>query len=165
MIVRPLRRADVERCVGILHANFHRFKESQGGYIPDEIVQNRLVGKYTAEELFRRSQNGAYFVAEHDGIPVGLVGLNRPVDGKAEIVNFYLDPAHSRRGIGRKLFEHVLRHASEKGITRLFAYSVLNAHDAYEALGFRHLPEKDKYLRHEAPPGFNARFACSHASA
>lgn len=165
MLIRRFRSEDARQCVRILHDNFHGFKESRHGYIPDEVVERRLIGLYSSDELLRRSERHSYWVAEDQGRILGLVGLKSPVSGRAEVVNFYIGSNFSRRGIGRKLLSELRQHALQEGITRLFLYSVLTAHDAYEKLGFTHSPLNDKYLQRAAPVGFNSRFACSHVSA
>lgn len=162
MLIRPFRPEDASACIRILHDNFHQFKESQGGYIPDSVVDQRLIGGYTFDELLARASEHRYWVAVDRGKVLGVAGLTRPNARSAELVNFYISPSAARKGIGRQLLERVVEHARASDIRHIFLFSVLTAHDAYEKLGFTHQPRQDKFLRRAQPDGFNARFACNH---
>jgi GNAT superfamily N-acetyltransferase len=74
------------------------------------------------------------------GRVVGTVGLMARSPGVCELRKMYLRPDHRGRGLGRRLMEHALRRAAERGFTRmeLETASVLReAIRLYESFGFR----------------------------
>ena len=79
-----------------------------------------------------------YFVAEEDGEIAGYCGV-RNMAGEGEISNVAVGEKFRRRGIGRKLMEHMLKEAPSFGIGDLtLEVRVSNppAISLYESLGF-----------------------------
>jgi ribosomal protein S18 acetylase RimI-like enzyme len=63
---------------------------------------------------------GALLIADHDGQPVGCVGLaSWSPERTAEIKRLYVKPAYRGKGIARILMSHAHFHAAQHGITRL----------------------------------------------
>lgn len=71
-------------------------------------------------------------VATEDGLPVGFVAYSGD-----ELAWLYVDPAHMRKGIGRRLVQHAIDGTQ----TRPLCIEVLSGNTAaltlYEAMGFR----------------------------
>jgi N-acetylglutamate synthase-like GNAT family acetyltransferase len=91
--------------------------------------------------------SGSYYLAEMvsgevtgcGGWSFGQPGSGDLVQGLAHIRHFATHPDWTRRGIGRALFERSARDAKAAGISRLQAYSSLNAEAFYRAVGFKTL--------------------------
>lgn len=80
-----------------------------------------------------------YFVAEEAGEITGYCGL-RNMAGEGEITNVAVAPAFRRKGIGRKLMEHLLTEAPLCGVgdcTLEVRAGNSPAISLYESLGFR----------------------------
>jgi len=67
---------------------------------------------------------------------VGDTDLLDPAVDAARIRAFFVDPAHARRGIGRRLYDECARAASAAGFTRLELMATLPGVPLYGALGF-----------------------------
>ncbi len=88
--------------------------------------------------------SGTYFVAvSADGSIIGCGGWTKeqPGDGAirpgvGHIRHFGTDPAWTRRGVGRALYERCATGARKAGVHELECYSSLNAEGFYSALGF-----------------------------
>ena len=61
---------------------------------------------------------GTLLLAQHDGDPVGCVGMVSRALGTAEITRLHVRP-DDRGGIGRVLVEHAHRHAAHHWFTRV----------------------------------------------
>lgn len=80
-----------------------------------------------------------YFVAEEDGEIAGYCGV-RNMAGEGEITNVAVAPAFRRKGIGRKLMEHLLKEAVALGVgdcTLEVRAGNRPAICLYESLGFK----------------------------
>lgn len=81
----------------------------------------------------------SYYVAELEGEIAGCCGI-RNIAGEGEITNVVVAACHRRKGIGRKMMEHMLEEAKGKGIgdcTLEVRCSNLPAIRLYESLGFK----------------------------
>ncbi len=164
MQIRHFEQRDADRCIEIMHANFDLFRESSGGHIPDEIVEQRLKPSYTPQKLLELAERRVYWVVTHRRRVIGLTSLEEKGE-EGEIFNTYVDSTHQRRGAGTLLRETLIAHARKRGLKKLVAKNVVQKaiHDLQEKMGFVHKPEKDKYLADVEPPeGFNERHACRH---
>jgi ribosomal protein S18 acetylase RimI-like enzyme len=112
---------------------------------PTEDALNRLIcGTYASD---RRT----LYIAESDGGPIGIVGVERQPDSTDAICHIAVDPSNRGVGIGRRLIEHVA--ASTDG-SRLVAETDVGAVDFYRACGFEIKSLGEKY------PGVE-RFECT----
>jgi len=107
----------------------------------------------TVDELTAFQRDGRAWVwADADDRPAAYV-LTEVVDGYAHIAQVSVHPGHARRGIGRRLVEHVAEWAAAGGLAGLtlttFAEVPWNA-PYYERLGFRVLADE------ELSPGLRA---------
>ncbi|MCM1135324.1 MAG: ribosomal protein S18-alanine N-acetyltransferase [Clostridium sp.] len=81
----------------------------------------------------------SYYVAELDGEIVGCCGIRKLID-EGEITNVAVTAAHRRKGIARRMMEHMLDKAEENGIggcTLEVRASNQPAIRLYESLGFK----------------------------
>lgn len=84
------------------------------------------------------NENAHYIVARIGKRVVGYVGMWL-VAGEAHVTNLAVHPKYRRRGIGRKLMDHLARMAREKGaiyMTLEVRRSNLTAQSLYRQLGF-----------------------------
>lgn len=80
-----------------------------------------------------------YYVAKWENGIVGCCGI-RNIAGEGEITNVVVAAPYRRRGIGRRLMEHMLKMAAGEGITATtleVRVSNLPAIGLYESLGFK----------------------------
>lgn len=117
--------------------------------------------------------DGTYFVAEHEGGPVGCGGWSRrrtlfggdadpnrdaglldPARDAARIRAFFVDPAQARRGIGRALLERCEAEAQAAGFRAFELMATLPGVRLYEALGYR----RGTPVEHPLQPGISIRF-------
>ena len=86
--------------------------------------------------------SGTFFVVEDAGLVVGCggwtfaePGSGRISEGLAHLRHFAADPARSRQGIGRLIFDECKRTAAQRGASRFQVFSSLNAESFYGAMG------------------------------
>ncbi len=86
--------------------------------------------------------SGTFFVVEDAGLVVGCggwtfaePGSGRIVEGLAHLRHFAVDPARSRQGIGRLIFDACSRTAAQQGALRFQVFSSLNAEAFYAGMG------------------------------
>ncbi len=81
-------------------------------------------------------QEGEYWVALTGAI-VGCICLNvNQATSIGEISALYIDPNYQRLGIGRQLWQKILRRAQAQGLKKLFLDADPNAVSFYQAMGF-----------------------------
>jgi N-acetylglutamate synthase-like GNAT family acetyltransferase len=98
--------------------------------------------------------SGTFFVAEDtNGVIVGCGGWTRKRPGKGDVEprlghirHFATHPDHSRRGIGRSIYDTCARQARTAGISRFECFASLNAVGFYAALGFEEIEDVDVEL-------------------
>jgi GNAT superfamily N-acetyltransferase len=85
---------------------------------------------------------GRLYLAEIDGVPVGLGGLKPVAKEIAEIKRMYVRPAGRGRGVGRRLLQRLLDDAGELGfgLVRLESAAFMReAHALYRSFGFEEI--------------------------
>jgi N-acetylglutamate synthase-like GNAT family acetyltransferase len=99
----------------------------------DDLIELWRDGLAISPELARHC---SVIVAERDGERVGVAAVR--VEGtEAEIEHLWVRPAAMGAGVGRRLFEHVVRIAQESGVKSMIVVSDPNAESFYEHLGAR----------------------------
>lgn len=118
------------------------------------IDPTRLPTEFRAAtvDFLRRHHESATsrsFLAEHDGISMGVVTIllldlaPRPEDTSGVdgyIINMYVAPAHRRNGLGRQLLAACRREADQLGLRRLVLYATPDGKPLYESAGFEPNP-------------------------
>jgi ribosomal protein S18 acetylase RimI-like enzyme len=106
------------------------------GITPDEQTTDQdltdIEGNYW-------NQGGAFFVLLKGREVIGTVALHRESDQTCELCRMYLLPQYRGQGLGRRMLEHLLREARERGFAevRLKTASVLiEAISLYKRAGF-----------------------------
>jgi ribosomal protein S18 acetylase RimI-like enzyme len=96
-------------------------------------------------------KGGMIFYAQYNNKIVGTASLLKIDDETFELSKMAVSDGNQSLGIGRKLIEHCLNVAKEKGIQKLILYSnrkLLPALHLYESYGFIEIPvEKGIYER------------------
>jgi putative acetyltransferase len=108
------------------------------------------------------AENVDFFVLRTDGMPAGCGGILF-VDGEyGEIKRMYVRPEFRGLGLGRRILEHLTRHAMSRGITLLRLETGIHQREAialYERQGFHRIPPFGPYtddpvtLCYEKPVG------------
>src|SRR5215471_6664743 len=79
---------------------------------------------------------GCVFVAEHEGIIAGFAAVVPRSDGGAELDALFVEPRLWKRGIGRRLVEHIADIARTSAATFLHVVGNPHAEGFYVACGF-----------------------------
>lgn len=80
---------------------------------------------------------GCVFVAERDGVVVGFAAVIPRVDGGAELDALFVEPNVWKRGIGRRLVEHIAEVARMRAAKFLHVIGNPHAEGFYLSCGFR----------------------------
>jgi ribosomal protein S18 acetylase RimI-like enzyme len=111
---------------------------------------------YSEADYLETARHSRVFVAERDGAVVGVVALSPPGApgqavaqvGEAELSRLVISAPARRLGIGHSLAGHCqeLARASDWSAIALWSrrYQTV-AHRLYESLGYRRLPERDRF--------------------
>lgn len=110
-------------------------------------VEAKDEATFSDPEAYILAPGGTIFMADWDGKTVGCVALLRMVDGAYEVAKMAVAPDAQGQGIGRRLLTAAAQWARERGALRLYLESnsrLAPALRLYEAVGFRHLAEKER---------------------
>lgn len=139
MVIRPARRSDLPAIVHLYASDdVHGSSEPAGGDL--------AAGYAAAFEEMVGDRNNRVYVAEHQGSVLGtcqLTFIRQLSYGGclvAQVESVYVDSAHRSQGVGRRLLQHMIELARERGALRVQLTSNLKrerAHRFYERLGFR----------------------------
>ncbi len=80
---------------------------------------------------------GCVFVAEHDGHVAGFAAVVPRLDGGAELDALFVEPQLWKRGIGRRLVDHIAEVARTKTASFLHVVGNPHAEGFYLSCGFR----------------------------
>ncbi len=87
--------------------------------------------------------SGSYFLVEDDGALLGAGGWTAAAPGGGAVTrgvghirHVVTDDRATRRGVGRRLIDHVVADVSSQGVRRLDCLSTLTAVPFYAAMGF-----------------------------
>ena len=134
--IRPARPEEIDRLIEIEAAAATLFPPERLPGGPSTL---------SGEALREACDSGWLWVVEADAHPVGFAAA-RGQSGCLHLLELDVDPAYGRRGLGRRLLQHVLRQASQLGFRAVtlttFADLPWNG-PFYESLGFQALPEHD----------------------
>ena len=87
--------------------------------------------------------DGAFLLAEQDGMCIGCVALRKFSQGTCEMKRLYVSPNGRGQGVGRTLAECITSEARRLGYARMLLDtlpSMREAHRLYAALGFKPIP-------------------------
>ena len=148
--IRKILPGDNPSLARVIRDTLLEFGANRPGTVYDDPSTDHLF------ELFQ-AKGSAYFVAEMEGRIVGGGGIyptvGLPAD-TSELVKMYLLPAARGIGLGRKIIEECLSHASAIGYRYVYLESMPELKQAikiYEQFGFEHL---------KAPMGNSGHTGC-----
>ncbi len=101
---------------------------------------------FSVEKLLR--DGVAFFVSRDDGRPAGCGGVLLVEQAYAEIKRMYVRPAFRGRGLGHRMLDHLVAHATERGSTVIRLETGIHQQEAialYERSGFRRIPPFGPY--------------------
>jgi GNAT superfamily N-acetyltransferase len=182
--VREFQSSDAAACEKLMHKCIELFKESNGGHMPDKIVDGILKPNWHARRLndLCEKKQAYRWVAIQDGKIVGMMGVAQK-PGRHRFVNslrikgdspefekfhgtftFFVDPAYRHKEIGRTLITAVKNACRRKGIPGLFYPSEPSACPGFSKLGFEHRPDADYFFPKKVrlPEGFHDKWLCGH---
>lgn len=132
LVIRPARPGEA----AALSALAMRSK-AHWGYDQEFLEAVRPVLTFTEADLAA----SPVYVLEAAALPAGMCRLTgEPPGGQLE--DLWLDPELIGRGMGRRLFEHALRIASELGFHSLVIEADPNAEPFYVAMGAARIGER-----------------------
>jgi N-acetylglutamate synthase-like GNAT family acetyltransferase len=115
----------------------------------DEAVLARalpLMARANAQLL----SSGTFYLVQDDGVLAGCGGwtLQAPgaqntQSGLAHLRHFATHPQHTRKGVGRMIFEHCAVEAKAASASLFQAFSSLNAEPFYQSVGLKRISEID----------------------
>lgn len=124
------------------------------GYYSHEEIERALVRVFGVDTQL--IEDGTFYVAERGGEMVGCGGWSRrstlyggdqakdsaevelqPGASAARIRAFFVDPAHARQGIGKRILEACESAARQHGFTRAELVATLPGEPLYAAFGYR----------------------------
>lgn len=132
--VRALRIGDLGWIVhrqGLLYAQEYGWDQSYEGLVAE------ILGQFSRQFDPEHEQG---WVAEQAGVIVGSVFLVRASEQVAKLRLLYVEPATRGLGVGRRLVEHCVAFAREKGYRTLTLWTndvLVSARRIYETVGFR----------------------------
>lgn len=136
--LRPATKQDIAAVDALLWRAYPRLLKPD--YAPSTLVM--------ALPLISRAQpdlitSGTYYLIEENKILLGAGGWTLAAPGKGGITrgvghirHVVTDDRATRRGVGRRLLNHIIATATAQGLRRLRCFSTLTAEPFYAALGF-----------------------------
>lgn len=139
IVIRPIAPEDNIAIANIIRTALTEFGANKPGTVYFDDTTDHLF------ELFNTSSLSAYFVAVQDNTIVGGAGIY-PTDGlpsdTCELVKMYLSKNVRGLGLGRKMIDHCLSVANEKGFKQVYLETMPELNKAvkvYEKFGFSYL--------------------------
>ncbi|HTY63967.1 MAG TPA: GNAT family N-acetyltransferase [Acidobacteriota bacterium] len=125
-MIRPFQPEDASACFRIIRACL----QADASYPP--ALQSKFGNREASWSISECARLFYVAVYEDESRILGFAGLDLN-----EIRLLYIDPVYQRRGIGRRLFEHLKEMVPGTLFPELFVYSTLGAVGFYESCGFK----------------------------
>lgn len=129
MIVRRATYADIYS-IARIHESAIR---STDAYYTDKQIESWAANIVPEAYLPYIAASDFFVVVEEETGVLGFASLDQR---SAEVGAVYVDPAHTRRGAGRRLMNAIEEAARRANLTRLEVTASLNALPFYRAVGF-----------------------------
>lgn len=113
-----------------IYRDEYNYDDSFAVFISDAVQTFAHTGDFTREMLW---------IVELNHRPYGSIGLTRVNDSTAQLRWFLLEPEVRGAGWGRRLIEHVIAYATQRGYRSILLWtnqSLLDARKLYELYGF-----------------------------
>lgn len=116
------------------------------GYDQESLDRVRELLTVRADQI----RDGCVVVAERDGVILGFYQLGgEPPD--AELMDLFIEPNAIGTGLGRRLWEHAVRSARERGFRSLQLESDPHAEQFYLRMGAERTGEREVAPQHVLP--------------
>ena len=128
--IQVMQDSDAAHCLDLIARSIDKLSENYY----DEKQRAAWVAQYPSPEQFATWKNTRAIFSAHcagDIVGLGEIDLNR-----CEIVGVYVDPNHTRSGIGEALLEKLEHAALDGGVDDLHIDASLNAVDFYRRCGY-----------------------------
>lgn len=138
---RAASRDDAEFALRVERETMRDYTIAAFGNWAEEAVRERSFGHV---------ERGRTAVVEADGVPIGVLRVERGADG-IDLKQLFILPSHQRRGIGEALTRDLMRESQVGGVPlKLRVLKVNPARRFYERLGFSAVGEgrEHVYLRY-----------------
>jgi putative acetyltransferase len=139
IIIRPIEPNDNAAIAAIIRTALTEFGANKPGTVFFDDTTDHLY------ELFNNKPLSAYFIALKDSVIVGGAGIY-PTEGlpndTCELVKMYLSKEARGMGLGRKMIDHCLMIAKQKGFDQVYLETMPELKKAvavYEQFGFDYL--------------------------
>ena len=137
--IRPIRPEDNAAMAAVIRTSLEEFNANKPGTVYFDPTTDDLF------TLFSTEPGSAYFIAEQDGKLLGGAGIY-PTEGlpagTCELVKMYLTKDARGKGLGRKMIQHSMDIARQKGYTQIYLETMPELRKAvsvYEQFGFQYL--------------------------
>jgi len=135
-----LDRRQVEESIGTPAAQdwevFQRWAATEGWRVPAQELA-----------LYRQElADSAFMLRDADARPLAFVTVCRQ-QRSAWIGNLIVDPMRRGEGLGRRLFEHAVRHLTERGTVSLWLTASAEGLPLYASCGFREAGRIERWVR------------------
>jgi len=124
------RRALLAETDQVDDAALDRMVEAAAPYFEGAITANRFHAWLAEAEDGRAVGGGAVVVTEHPP------SAHEPYPRRAHVLNIYVEPAHRRRGVARRVMDAILAWCREEGFVRVTLNASRQGRPLYEKLGF-----------------------------
>lgn len=125
-----------------------------------KMTENEITGVYNVEinsfnkpwslKSFKdelKNEIATYFVAYDENEIAGYIGM-WSISGQCDITNIAVLPKHRRKGIGRKLIEHLIDYCKNKSLSPIYL-EVRESNEAakslYSLMGFKMVGNRKRY--------------------
>lgn len=135
MKIRRIVEEDLTQVAEIIRRNFDEVmvKHHSPAIIEEFKTHN------TREKLLGQMHWKTIFVVEDESSVIAtgaIANFGSENEPKVSISNFYVLPERQHQGLGRLLFQHLLKEVREKGVDKFHVPSSRNAVSFYETMGF-----------------------------
>lgn len=160
-----IRAAEIGDAPAIAHVHVNSWRTTYPGLMPAEILKNLSVERrenYWRNVLSQTNASEFVYVADVEG--VGVVGFasggperSQHEVYKGELYAIYLLQEHQSKGIGRGLFDAVVKHLAAQGHDSMMLWVLKDnpAMQFYAAMGGVQLGEKNERLNDEVLTEFS----------
>lgn len=144
MTIRKFRKEDAKHCSRIGKRNFMEriYAKAEDGYLKNKWQWFRYLSSKKITKLAMTSRHIRVAVDENEQV-VGF-GSYELTDKGAEIAMMFVEIEKHGQKIGKKILESMLKEIKERGIRKVYLYSLLNVSEFYSKYGFIHDHSKDE---------------------
>ncbi|CAL79842.1 putative Acetyltransferase [Bradyrhizobium sp. ORS 278] len=99
-------------------------------------IIDAICANFTRDKVIEKMSQRDVFVAASEASVLGTVSLATISPDAGRLHSMFVAPRHQGGGIGRRLVQHLERHAASKGLSQLSLSSSITARPFYAKLGY-----------------------------